>query len=69
MLLTVLVFYTKTKKSTDSKAKIAPESVDKLSFSSKKKIKLKSVCCEKYKKNKRCKRCPCYDISQPFDLI
>lgn len=23
---------------------------------------LKEVCCEKYKKGKRCKRCPCYDL-------
>ncbi|QED39142.1 hypothetical protein FK178_14030 [Antarcticibacterium arcticum] len=23
---------------------------------------LKSECCEKYKKGKRCKRCPCFDL-------
>lgn len=27
-----------------------------------KKIQLKSVCCEKYKKGSRCKRCPCFDL-------
>lgn len=26
------------------------------------KIRLKSVCCEKYKKGNRCKRCPCFDL-------
>lgn len=25
-------------------------------------VKLKSECCEKYKKGKRCKRCPCFDL-------
>lgn len=23
---------------------------------------LKKECCEKYKKGKRCKRCPCFDL-------
>lgn len=23
---------------------------------------LKETCCEKYKKGKRCKRCPCFDL-------
>ena len=23
---------------------------------------LKEKCCEKYKKGKRCKRCPCFDL-------
>ncbi|CAN5250256.1 hypothetical protein BH23BAC2_BH23BAC2_23780 [soil metagenome] len=23
---------------------------------------LKDECCEKYKKGKRCKRCPCFDL-------
>ena len=23
---------------------------------------LKTECCEKYKKGKRCKRCPCFDL-------
>ena len=23
---------------------------------------LKKKCCEKYKKGKRCKRCPCFDL-------
>lgn len=25
-------------------------------------VKLKTECCEKYKKGKRCKRCPCFDL-------
>lgn len=28
----------------------------------KKPIPLKATCCEKYKKGKRCKRCPCFDL-------
>lgn len=32
------------------------------SLMSSKKAKLKTVCCEKYKKGKRCKRCPCFDL-------
>jgi hypothetical protein len=31
---------------------------------SKKQVKLKTECCEKYKKGKRCKRCPCFDLLQ-----
>lgn len=27
-----------------------------------KKNKLKSTCCEKHKKGRRCKRCPCFDL-------
>ncbi|ADF50868.1 conserved hypothetical protein [Zunongwangia profunda SM-A87] len=28
----------------------------------KKQMKLKTKCCEKYNKGKRCKRCPCFDL-------
>ncbi len=27
-----------------------------------KQLELKKKCCEKYKKGKRCKRCPCFDL-------
>lgn len=30
--------------------------------SAKKPKPLKKECCEKYKKGKRCKRCPCFDL-------
>lgn len=40
---------------------ILPEKTLKKEFSE---IKLKSKCCKKYKKDKRCKRCPCFDLVQ-----
>ena len=52
MVWNVLVFYSK-------------KSSDYLKFDgviSKKEVPLKEVCCEKYKKGKRCKRCPCFDL-------
>lgn len=52
MVWNVLVFYSK-------------KSSDYLKYDgviSKKEVPLKEVCCEKYKKGKRCKRCPCFDL-------
>ena len=52
MLLTVIVFY-----SEKSKDYLQIDGVV-----SKKPVKLKTECCEKYFKGKRCKRCPCFDL-------
>jgi hypothetical protein len=52
MILNVIVFY-----SNKSKDYLKLDGVI-----SKKPVELKSVCCEKYKKGKRCKRCPCFDL-------
>ncbi len=48
----VLVFY-----SEKSKDYLQVEGV-----LAKKPKSLKKECCEKYKKGKRCKRCPCFDL-------
>lgn len=48
----VLIFYSKK-----SKDYLRVEGVV-----AKKPKALKSECCEKYKKGKRCKRCPCFDL-------
>lgn len=29
---------------------------------------LKTECCEKYKKGKRCKRCPCFDLLENSEI-
>lgn len=54
MLYTVIVFYEET----------TLEYLQKEVVVSEKPLKLKSECCEKYKKGKRCKRCPCFDLLQ-----
>lgn len=51
-LFVVLVFYSKK-----SKDYLTVDGVV-----AKKPKPLKSVCCEKYKKGKRCKSCPCFDL-------
>lgn len=50
----VLVFY--------SKSAEFDLQVTKLEKKTKKPKPLKTECCEKYKKGKRCKRCPCFDL-------
>lgn len=52
MSFNVIVFY-----SSKSKDYLKFEGVI-----SKKPVELKSECCEKYLKGKRCKRCPCFDL-------
>lgn len=54
MLYSVIVFYEET-----TQDYLQVENV-----LTKKPLKLKSECCEKYKKGKRCKRCPCFDLLQ-----
>lgn len=51
-ILNVIVFY-----SNKSKDYLQMDGVI-----SKKPVKLKTECCDKYKKGKRCKRCPCFDL-------
>ncbi|QYA24421.1 hypothetical protein G3I01_02485 [Gramella sp. MT6] len=50
--INVIVFY-----SNKSKDYLRVDGV-----SAKKPKPLKKECCEKYKKGKRCKRCPCFDL-------
>jgi hypothetical protein len=42
----------------------APIPVGELKIEAKKKKK----CCKKYKKGKRCKKCPCFDLSFSHNL-
>ncbi len=51
-IINVIVFY-----SNKSKDYLRVEGVY-----AKKPKPLKKECCEKYKKGKRCKRCPCFDL-------
>jgi len=46
--------------------KLKKERLKKIEGQEKKAIKVKSKCCDKYKKSekKRCKRCPCFDLLQ-----
>lgn len=54
MLYSVIVFYSEK----------CLEDISVKEIISSKTLKLKSECCEKYKKGKRCKRCPCFDLIQ-----
>ncbi|TRO64298.1 hypothetical protein FGM01_12455 [Christiangramia sabulilitoris] len=51
-IINVIVFY-----SDKSKDYLMIEGI-----SPKKPKPLKKECCDKYKKGKRCKRCPCFDL-------
>lgn len=68
-MIGVIVFYNKESIDVNSNScgnQLAacepPETSLSVSFALNKKLKLKSVCCEKHKKGKRCKRCPCFDL-------
>ena len=51
-MVAVIVFYSKKSKDYLRMDGVVAE----------KPVKLKDECCEKYKKGKRCKRCPCFDL-------
>lgn len=52
MVMGVIVFYSEKQEEMVRLKRISTEAP----------VKLKTVCCEKYKKGKRCKRCPCFDL-------
>lgn len=52
VFVTIIVFYSDKSKDFLRVEGVLP----------KKNIQLKKKCCEKYKKGKRCKRCPCFDL-------
>lgn len=65
MLWTVIVFYSDSQATPKNPSKPGLTAAEALLLSRKKPHKLKTECCEKYKKKKRCKRCPCYDLADP----
>lgn len=58
VLCGVLIFYSKNSSDYLKYDGVVP----------KKPLQLKETCCEKYKKGKRCKRCPCFDLDLKTDL-
>lgn len=52
MVWNVIVFYSERSEEVLKSRPVLPKAG----------LRLKEVCCEKYKKGNRCKRCPCFDL-------